>query len=717
MASLGGLVWPARSADALQAAPRGWLSGLLTGVAVALANGLLLAPIPLGIRALGALMLFVLLPGYLFVASVFRDSRPPILERYLLAVGCGYALVVLMALLLHALFRPLDFMHILVGANLLNVGLLLSALARGVDLCPRLPRPCWPLLPVLAVAAVFRMPNLGHSEFQGDEAEVVLRTLAVVQGVPDALISHRKPPAEILTTAAFGGGLGTITESEARLPFAVAGVAAVGAIYLLGQTWFGATGGLVAGLLLAVNGYFVAFARVLQYQSLALLLDTLAVLCLFRFSQKPSRSYALAGGLLLAGSALSALSAIFLVPVAAVAFWRLRLRSARISWRDLAVWIWPLGLLAPTVGVVYAYVASGSGDSLDLASTWLYLGPRVGVGQPYFNLERLLLATNHYTSSLYLLVVGGAGGLILVKALYESSRQAAKALAAPGLCLSIAFAAVVVDVRNLSLALLLSGAIVFVIATARRPIGWRLALTWCAVPLLVHLFLIRNPGTHWREIFPGLVLLVAAAAAAVYSRLWARPARLAAVVVGGLFLVATGHYVYAAWIQTWPEYQSLYPTYRHPLDWSNQTSTGVDGVYGAAHRHGWKAVAELMADGQLPSAYDTNESEAVSAWYLKRARACGEAIELFVQAPRTLRHYQSIQAGETPRGYAVSGWVYVDGRPTTMLLQRQPQFGSPTSYESQNYGSWFDREFASPWTAVGQLYRAKEISPDCPRSR
>src|SRR5690606_13352271 len=39
------------------------------------------------------------------------------------------------------------------------------------------------------------------------------------------------------------------------------------------------------------------------------------------------------------------------------------------------------------------------------------------------------------------------------------------------------------------------------------PLGMRVALVWAAAPLFTHLLLIRVPGTHFREAFPGLVLI------------------------------------------------------------------------------------------------------------------------------------------------------------------------------------------------------------------
>jgi hypothetical protein len=663
-----------------------WTAGLAALTVAALAGALLVAPLPLGARLPGALVLFVALPGWLFVQAVFNGMRPGPLERSLLALGCGYVLAVLLALVLHALFRPLSTTLVLLAANLLNGGLLLAALARRAELRPPLALPGWPLLAVLVVAAPFRLFNLDHSEFQGDEALVTLRTMAVLQGVPDALIAHPKPPGEILLSATFAGGLDAITELAGRLPFSLAGVVAVLACYQLGRVLFGWRTGLVAALLLAVNGYFVAFARILQYQSVVLLLDILAVLCLFRFARGSTvqRGYAIVGALLVVGSGLMALSAVFLLPVAALALWPRIVGPKRVPWRELTIWSWPLVLLIPSAIAIYVFVPRGQGDTLDLASTWRYLAPRLGERRLYFNLQDFLVSANHYTSGLYALVMLGAGVLVLFKALYDRSRN----VAVPA-------------------------------GSARRSLGWTLTLVWLAGPLLTHLFLVRLPWTHWREVFPGLVVLVGVAAAGLYTHLVDRRARLAALLVGTLFLMASGHYVYVAWVQPWPEYQVLYPRYRHPLDWSSRTVRhGAGGTFGAAHRHGWKALGELVANGQLPSAYTTNERSPLATWYLQHYQVCPNAATLLIRAPTSLREHQAIERGESPPGYTLTGRVNVRGRPTLALLARNSPPGPPQAYESDEYGRQFDQELASPWRPVGHLYRPHvNAAPNCPRTR
>jgi hypothetical protein len=415
-----------------------------------------------------------------------------------------------------------------------------------------------------------------------------------------------------------------------------------------------------------------------------LLLDLLVLLCLYRFarSSPPAVGYAVVGGLLLAGSMMSALSALFLLPVAAVALWPRLFGRRRLPPGVLAVWLWPLGLLL-VFAASYLVLSRSPGGSSQLPSAMPYLGRRLGGNGPYFNLGDFLDSANHYTSGLYVLVVLG-GALLVVLSLVSrrlgrlfGRRVAAPAAPAPGL---------------------------------------RLVLVWLAGPLVAHLFLVRFPLTHWREVFPGLILLAALALAGLAHQVRGRLIWPGVLLAGGLFVATVGHFVYVSWLQPWPEYQSAYPSYRHPLDWNPTALQGGGtreipprfggGVYGAAHHHGWKTVAAMIASGALPAAYDTNERESVSAWYLKQPRECPTAARLYVHAPITPQARAAIERRRELGGFRPVGQVQVAGQPMLGLSLRRRSSDAPRVFPDDG-AEWFDRERTSPWAPVGKLYRSE----------
>jgi hypothetical protein len=561
---------------------------------------------------------------------------------------------------------------------------------------------------VLAIAGPLRLADLGWSEFQGDEARILLRAMAALQGLPDALAAHRKVPGEILLSLVFYGQLGAVTELVGRLPFALAGLAGVLAFYELGRRLFGRGVGLLAAVLLAVDGYSVAFGRILQYDSLAFLLGTLGLLCCLRFgrAERPEPGLSLVGSLCLFGALLVSLGSVFfLLPALILAAPGLR-RCRGLGWRTLALWCWPAvpALLAALL-VLRGGEATGPPPGAGPIGVWSYLGPRLGGGRPYLNHELFLKSANHYLSTVYLgAVLAGAAGAIL---LAFDRRLRDRRTVAAALVLGCALAALAFGWGQPRVALLLGAiAAVLLVATSRgEPPGRRMALVWAGGPLLVHLFLVRFPGTHWREVFPGLILLAAGPAVAAVRRL--PPGWPGLVPVAGLVVLIGGaaSYSWVTLVQRWPEYQMSFPQYRHPLDRTSSDGRGIGGVFGVAHHHGWKALAIADLDGRFPGSYATNESPAIAAWYLRRPQGCPEPPAFVFRTPRAPQDRGLVGPVELPSDYVLGGRVVVDGHPTIAILvpPGAPEVGTigPDGLEER-----FDRERASPWLPVGDLYRA-----------
>jgi 4-amino-4-deoxy-L-arabinose transferase-like glycosyltransferase len=578
----------------------------------------------------------------------------------------------------------------------------------------------WPLLLLIAVAAPLRLYDLSWSEFQGDEARVVLRAMAALQGADGALAAHRKVPGEILLAYLFAGSLGQIEEQIARLPYALAGVGAVLAFYSLARTLLGGPAALVAGLLLAVNGYFVAFGRILQYDSLAFYLGIVGLICCWRFGQAArtpaspaadaptSIAWAVLGALLLAGAALVALGAVFLVPPALLLAWPGLVQCARSwrrvrTWQILIAWSWPI-----VPALLAAILVLGASDPTEGPSgIWSYLGPRFGGERPYWHGVLFIQSANHYLSSPYLLAMLSAGALALVLGLFSAART----LGAWAIVIRLTAAVLLAALTwNRPVATFSIGALLMLAIVLQAPprwsgaaLGMRVALLWAAGPLFVHLLLIRVPGTHFREAFPGLILVLAALAGPALAHPSAR------FVVGpvlGALIVGAGHFCWVPLVQRQPEYQMVYPSNRHPLDWTNRDGRGIGGVFGAVHRHGWKALGVLEAAGRLPGGYGTNESPAISAWYLRKPQGCEGTLAYVFRVPRTPQDRNLGGPVSLPNNYQTRGQVREQGRPTIAIQLPPLSTGRFGDVAAERYEARFDQELSSVWRPVGKLYRA-----------
>ncbi len=252
--------------------------------AAAVAHLLIFLPLHMVVQAAALLVLAGLLPGLLLVeAMVGRSDAPPALgERVLYSVASGYGVMVLVMLGLSYLPGGLSGWQTIAAFDLLLVALLGIVWLRAKNPAPVAAREWagmdgrWLVagaLVLLLLGGTLRFTNLGYTDFQGDEARAALRAAAVIQGYDDVLMLHKKGPTEILLPTAIYSATGVLNEATARLPFTIAGVVALFAVWLLGWRIFSPLAGWLAALFVALDGYFIGFARIVQYQSVVLLMS------------------------------------------------------------------------------------------------------------------------------------------------------------------------------------------------------------------------------------------------------------------------------------------------------------------------------------------------------------------------------------------------------------------------------------------------------------
>jgi mannosyltransferase len=140
---------------------------------------------------------------------------------------------------------------------------------------------------ILLLAAALRVPGLGYDSFWYDE----ILTVDVVDGpitdVPRRVSSSENmPPLYYLLLNRWLALFGT-SEFALRLPSALCGVAAVGVVAVLGARLFGQTAGRVAGVLLAVNPYHIAYSMEARAYSVMFLLAAVSCLLFVRLPGVP----------------------------------------------------------------------------------------------------------------------------------------------------------------------------------------------------------------------------------------------------------------------------------------------------------------------------------------------------------------------------------------------------------------------------------------------
>lgn len=682
------------------------------------ANLILLSGAPLAIKAVAALVLTWALPGLLLVEGlVARSAAPPEpWERSVYAAGAGYAAMLLTMLALSYLPGGLARWQTLAVFDVLVLALGVLAAARRPARA-QADDPRWPailtranrrrlvagLLVLLLVGGFYRFVNLGYAEFQGDEARAVLRAAAVLQGYDDALLIHKKGPTEILLPAAIYSLTGSITENLARLPFALANLTGLFALCLLGWRLFGPVAGWVAAILLALDGYFIGFSRIVQYQSVVFLTSVLVVLILYRLVRRPEAlpTYLTLAALLLATGLLSHYEAALVALPAAYLLWVLWRRGANVHClaRSLAS---PVLLGGATLAAFYLPFVLHP----NFRATYSYLSDRrIGGSFPYNNIADFFLRTTVYSTTYYLVLMIGLAVLALAVVYRGGVGPRWGALLAGLLVLGLGLTAwvpgwltvgeadytVVFFLLALLAAWLMPG----------QAVEERTLWLWFGVPLLLAFFFTVKPRTHVYVFFIPWALLSGMMVERSWCLLCRRLGRRAATVLGAVvaLLAVTLFGSYAYWyfvyngaevLRTWEEH--------HPRGyWTVYATPDDKALFGFPLRMGWKVVGELYRTGELTGAYETNEKEAwVPDWYTRGARRCGRTARYFflidnLEPEGVLERLQL--EGWLTNDWHPYGTVTVNGDPRMRIFERngvESPVSAPRTFDVATFERAFD---------------------------
>ena len=692
-----------------------WL--LMALGAGAVANTLLFVPLPPLVQALAVLVLAGFLPGALWVEALLGQSatRPDWLERILYSTAAAFTVMVMVMLLVSYWPGGPTQLSTLIAFNALNLTLLGWVWWRRRSIAPG--EPAWTLdidrrwfwmgmITLLVVGATFRFVGLGYSDYQGDEARAALRAAAVIQGYEDVLMLHKKGPTEILLPTVLYTLTGHLTEQTARLPFAVANLAGLLATFVLGWRLFRPLAGWIAAMLLALDGYFIGFAHIVQYQSVVFLTSVLAVLVLYRLYVKPAapaRYLSLAAGLLATGilshyeGVLAAIPAAFLL---AMIFWKYRDR-----WRSL------LGAtaMATAVGAVLLagfYVPFIANERF--AATYTYLTDRrIGGSPPYNNLNDVFLRTTLYSTTYYVLLLIGLTLLAGVRALRQNFSRSV------GWLLSAAAIAVAVltlfrpdwltiggrDWIIVPMTLLFGG----VMLLPRQRIENRMAWIWFGLIMILALFLTEKPRTHVYTFFMPWALLAADELSLIWAwlrtRIGFKPAAALGVATAAILILVFGNYAFQYFLNQ-TEVMLNYAAKKPAGYWVVYDEPDNKARFGFPLNNGWKVIGELYRQGVLQGSFESNEKEAwVPAWYTRGADRCRRDAGWFFEIRNlepwadedelAMEHYLR-------QGFEKWGKVQVNGRDKLIIYKRTGNHQEyPTQAPNEGLPTWHYEEYAA----------------------
>jgi hypothetical protein len=626
---------------------------------------------------LAGAVLYGYLPGFVLMRVVFgRQGAGREAERAVLSAACSFMLSTLVVLIVQLLPGPLSLTVVILALDATILALLAFNWARRAPIQSAEPPLSTRhveialLLAVLLLTLALRFVSLGYSEYQGDEIDVTHLSRLTIAGQDDALLLHRKGPVELIVAASFAIFTRSFNELGLRFPFALASVWAVLGAYVLGRRLLGPRVGVAAALLLALNGIFLGFSRMVQYQGVVALALVSAVLCYYRLSREayPEQEsrYGIMGLSLLGFGLLTHYEA-GLIAVVLLLLYLDRHPLSGWRWSTLRPLLVAGGLIALALAAYYVPFALHPhfGDTFRR-----YTQIRIGLDRaPFNNLSDYLTSGLFYNSIYY--EIGMMAGLLIAgwAALRRNSPRTpwpilVWALFAIGLVGS-AVAPSWLQIGAFHLGIVLVMPALLLLALGRgNPVAVRLLFAWFGIYLIAYAFLIRTPGLHYYTLFPAWALLAAWGLVLAVRRLGPTPwgwGFVGLLVVVGALCV---YHPYLLFLKTTPEYAITYPGSRSPLFWD--TSDGPpDRFFGLPHRSGWKALSYLFAEGTLQGDYRTNEKADIAGWYMGRppSEAQRPAYYLIAGNPTEKEHNQDYPKDLLASEYREVGAIAVGGEP------------------------------------------------------
>jgi hypothetical protein len=663
------------------------------------------------LRFPAALALIFVLPGWAWLPVLGWMQTNRAIERFVLLVGFSSllsSLTLLVALLL--LPGPFTETPVLIALNLVTLtGLIYPSIS---NLKPKTQNAKleWPsrtvlliLLAILAVAAFTRLTRLDYAEFHEDELENMRLIVRAYKGEAYAPFLDSKGPIHWLLPAALWYLNGWLSEGIARTPFALTFLLLIPMVYALGRRMSGGRDaiGLLAAGFVAVNGFFVAYARHVENQSLIVFWGALAMWFAYRYYKEGINHFLLYTALALAIGLVAHPDVLLYLPVFAYVVW-IKLQRDRTVWQKQ--WPWLLGagllfiglvalfyvpyLLNPQIGLVYQYFAS----------------ERIGQSFLYNRVDNMfdqdkLYSTRYHAPVLVLLLTW-----LLAQNFAQWRWRGWLIFGGLGLAMvsTVAYPQVWV-VGNLTLAFVPYVALILIVTLLpRTDFETKTLFLWFSVPLAALLFLAKDAADHIQIAYTAWALLSAFALAG----LWAGLSNLSMVklklALKSIIILSLAFIIgLILYYQVLAFASPVTAYWRVKIDYTYNPNSIYKYLYGSIPRPrkifsnprlgGWKAVGYLWATGVLTGDFRSiNESFAVPIWYtFQTPRSCYTDPEHY-WIRRDWKGWPDEEQELTEQGYVLTRIVLVDKEPKLHLYEKNASAAAPEILDVEDYRRRFD---------------------------
>ena len=544
----------------------------------------------------------------------------------------------------------------------------------------------YPFILLILFGIFVRIQSLGYSNFQGDEVNTIDFIYPQNSNFLEYLFAQKKGPIQFLINFLNINLFGYNGEFQIRLPYLICGILAIPLWYLLASKILDKKTGLITAVLLSINGLFISFSRITQYQSVMYFLMPVSIfLFIYAVKTQTYRSFVLAGSL--AGSLIllhydGGSVLFFILPAILLILRDLYINNRKIPYEMIKKFAVYLVVIVAVNALFYLPYLFGN-ESFD-NSTKGYLNSRLlgGGFMPRTEITIKLLSMYIPNVYLYALFVTSICGIFVIHYKNISSKLIRNSY--PILCLLLVastwFSLYPIKPRSASLLFIVATLIISAILILKSSSSWRkISLTiWYLCSFSFYLYFVRDPRTHvYMAILPGLIL-----SATFFTYMYNVALNKNRYLSNLLYALFLGSILYLAglywvmYVNKSPEYPWFDKQYMGNEIYHISESNRIDGVFGFNNYRGWDQVGALFKAGCLANSteagFESNEKDNITYFYVgikqkegdKWSNENGAATMVIVEGPHSWTYVDRREFS----GYKLLKTIYSNEVPVTYIF-------------------------------------------------
>lgn len=497
---------------------------------------------------------------------------------------------------------------------------------------------------IILFSVFVRVEGIGYSNYQGDEVNTMDFLYEMNDGVLNYLLAQKRGPVQYLINISNVSMFGYRDESQIRLVYSIAGILALITFYLFVRKVYDSSTAFITSVLLAINGLFIAFARITQYQSIMYFLVPIGVLVFVNSINKKDYKLAFVSGLLMSLSVLTHYDTLSVLPFFISIYLSLVineiykhgfvLNNKNQIFAYLHFVIFALAFIIPAASY---YIPFAMGESFD-NTTSSYLDNRLSGGGFMPRTEITLKLITMYIPKFHIWVLFILGILSIISYGKYFKEQSLIMINKIGIkkewiyylyllltsliLFSSVFSLYPIKPRTSSLLIILCSLAISTLLILNKKIDLykKAVIIWFLGCYSFYWFIMKDPRTH---VYVSFIPLFMIAADGFIKLIYMVKSKYVVNAILGLFvlmLIFISGVNYKIFVDRNPEYPWWDKTF---LGWDIYNIKRVryekiEGVFGFNNYRGWEQVAGMFNKGCLVGNFKSNEKDSITYFYTRR---------------------------------------------------------------------------------------------------